>query len=90
MSDYLERTNGGKSFSGSDVDLFRAAVIASALKIYAATGLKADRNYTPSAMLKAASQMTGRTFKRGQYTEAAEALSLLVDQMKREPRKEVL
>lgn len=84
--DYTERTRNGTSFSGSDVNIFRAIVIASALELYAKTGMQANRAYTPTAMLKAAAEMTGRTFKRGQYTEAATALRALADAAKAAPR----
>lgn len=88
MSDYLSRTHGGQSFQGSDVNIFRGAVIASALRLYAKTGMKANRAYTPSAMLKAAEEITGRKFKRGQYLEAADAITAEVERLKGEPRSD--
>ena len=86
MSDYLTRTNGGQSFQGSDVNIFRGAVIASALRLYAKTGMQANRAYTPSAMLRAAAEITGRKFKRGQYAEAADAITAIVEAAKAAPR----
>lgn len=68
----------GQSFSGEHGMLvYRATIIASGLRFYAKTGMKMNRAYTPSNMLKAATDMTGRTFKRGQYEEAARALTEL-------------
>jgi hypothetical protein len=86
MSDYLTRTNGGQSFTGSDVGIFQAAVIASALRLYAKTGMRANRAYTPTAMLAAAKRITGQSFKRGQYAEAADALTAYVEKLKGAPR----
>lgn len=88
MSDYLTRTNNGTSFSGSDVGIYRAAVIASALRLYAKTGMQPNRAYTPTAMLAAAREITGKTFKRGQYVAAAEALEAWADARKSEPRRD--
>lgn len=63
---------GGTSFSGPDaVALFRAATIASALRIFAKTRTPVNRAYTSTAMLKFASELTGKTYKRGQYQQAA-------------------
>ncbi len=62
-------------FTGSDIDRFRAIVLRSALKLYRDTGIRANRAYTPTAMLATTGQLTGRTFKRGQYSEAIEALT---------------
>jgi hypothetical protein len=66
----------GTSFNGRGaVDVYRAIVLASALRMYARSGIKANRAYTPTAMLKAAEEYVGHPFKRGQYAEAAEELS---------------
>ena len=53
---------------------YRAVVMANALDLYARTGLKPNRSYTPTAMLAVASEITGLPFKRGQYAEAASAI----------------
>ena len=87
MSDYLERTDGGRTFVGSDVNIFRCHVIASALRLYAKTGMKANRAYTPKAMLAAATAETGRTFKgANKYLEAADALDAAANAAKAQPR----
>ena len=71
------------SFVGPDaVALFRAATIVSALRLYAKTGMKPNRMWTPTAMLKAASAITGKTYKRGQYEQAADDVSTWVQAMK--------
>ena len=70
------------SFSGQlGMTVYRATVIASGLRLYARTGMKPNRAYTPSAMLRAAEDMTGRKFKRGQYEEAAQALTELAQRL---------
>jgi hypothetical protein len=75
MNSYIESTPGGTSFVGPKaVELYRAIVIASALRLYAQHRIKANRAYTPSAMLLAATAITGKVFRRGQYLEAAAAL----------------
>jgi len=63
------------TFSGpAGVATFRAVAIKSALRMYANTGMQVNRAYTPKAMLAAASEITGKPFKRGQYKEAIAAL----------------
>ncbi len=86
MTDYLKRTNNGHFFTGSDVNIFRALAIASALDLYAKTGMKVNRAYTPTAMIAAANEMTGHVYRRGQYAAAAMALRELADRMKAAPR----
>jgi hypothetical protein len=43
--------------------------------------MKPNRAYTPTAMLKAASAMTGEAYKRGEYEKAATDLTALADEM---------
>jgi hypothetical protein len=84
---YLERTHNGTSFSGSDQNIFQSLVIASALRLYAKTGMQANRAYTPTNMLKAASEYTGKKYKRGAYEQAAQDLTAYADALKAAPRK---
>lgn len=62
------------SFTNKGVDAFRAAVIASALGLYRTTGMKANRAYTPKAMMAAAAEITGKTFKARDYEGAEKTL----------------
>lgn len=72
---HIKHGSGGTVFVGADsTALFRALTIASALKIYAQTGIRANRLYTPTRMLKSATGFTGKAYKRGQYLEAANDL----------------
>jgi hypothetical protein len=56
------------------VAIFRATVIEHALRLYAKTGIRANRAYTPSAMMRAATDITGRKFKARDYLGAADAI----------------
>jgi hypothetical protein len=68
-----------RTFVGREaVDVFAMAAIASGLRLYAATGMKPNRAYTPSAMMQAAERYTGQTFKKRDYLGAADALSAKV------------
>lgn len=89
-NDWTERTHDGKSFTGSDVGIFRAIVIAQGLRLYARTGMRPNRFYTPSAMMKAARDITGQTFKARDYHGAADALSAWADARKGEPRQDTM
>lgn len=66
-------------FTHEKVDAYRAMVISGALRMYARTGMKVNRAYTPSAMLAAATSMTGVKYKRGEYLKAADDLKNLVE-----------
>ena len=77
--------SGGKvtSYVGPEAtEAFRAIAIAQALKLYAKTGMKVNRAYTPTRMLAVASSMTGKTYKRGQYAQAGEDLQNWADAIK--------
>jgi hypothetical protein len=71
----------GVSFSGPRaVSVYQCLVVASALELYAKTGMKANRMYTPTNMLAVATKITGQTFKgKTKYTDAAAALRAVAD-----------
>lgn len=74
-------------FSGTDeIQLYRAVVIRSALRMYKDTGRKANRAYTPQAMLRAAAGITGKEFKPRDYQGAIDALSEHILQAKEKHR----
>jgi len=85
-SDYLDRTNNGTVFVGSDVNIFMLAALASGLRLYAQHKIRPNRNWTPTNMLKAASSYTNKKYKRGQYEEAATDLNALMNMLKSLPR----
>lgn len=59
------------------VNAFQCIAIAAALRLYARTGMKVNRDYTPSAMMRTASAFTGQKFKPRDYMAAANALRVL-------------
>lgn len=68
----IEHGKGGTSFVGERaVNVFAHLVVASALEMYAKTGIKANRMYTPKNMLVYVERETGKKFKRTQMLEAA-------------------
>ena len=48
-----------------DPRLYQAAVVRSAIALYIRTGIRAGSAYTPSAMRRTASRITGHHYKRG-------------------------
>jgi hypothetical protein len=81
MQSQIISNSGSTSFVGREaVSVFQCKVIARALRFYNDTGMKVNRAYTPTNMLRTASALTGQTFKRGEYIKAAEALDALAAQ----------
>lgn len=62
-------------FEGKEeVSRFVAVTLKSGLKLYRKTGMKPNRAWTPTNMLRKTEEITGKKFKRGQYLEAEQAL----------------
>lgn len=61
------------------VGRYQTLAIAQALEFYAKTGMKVNRAYTPTNMMRMASKITGRTFKPRAYVEAAQALRAMLE-----------
>lgn len=59
------------------ISAFAAITLAHALKLYARTGMKVNRAYTPANMMRTASAWTGQSFKARDYMAAANALLAL-------------
>lgn len=57
---------------------YQALVIAKALELYAKTGIRVNRAYTPTAMIRMATKLTGQHFPARGYLQAAAALRELV------------
>ena len=75
--------NGSTSFVGADaVSFFRAATIAGGLRMYAEHHILPSRSWTPTAMLKAATSITGKAYKRGEYLLAADEVRMWAKTMK--------
>lgn len=63
------------------VAAYQVIVLRSALKLYRDTGMRANRAYTPTAMMKLTRKLTGKKLKARDYTGAIDALTdLLKDQ----------
>jgi hypothetical protein len=72
---YIEHHASATSFVGpAAVAIYRATVIESALRLYAKSGLRVNRAYTPAAMMRVAAEITGKKFKARDYLGAADAL----------------
>lgn len=70
----------GVTFQGkAGVDTYRAVVLKHGLKLYAKTGMKPNRAWTPTAMMKLAGEITGEKFKARDYEGAAAALDKWLD-----------
>jgi len=82
---YLQIDGNGKvvSYVGPEAtEAFRAITIAHALRFYAKTGMKMNRMYTPTRMMKVASSITGKTYKARDYVGAADDLQRWADAVK--------
>lgn len=67
------------TFTGEEVSVYAMITLKSALSLYAKTGMKVNRAYTPTAMMRTASRMTGRTFKARDYAGAIAALEETIE-----------
>lgn len=90
MKNEISTGPGGTMYAGPKaMDAFQAIVIASGLKMYAKTGMKPNRMYTPKNMMAMAMKMTGQKFKARDYVQAADALELLARKLKGEVAQEM-
>lgn len=85
MKDEITYRESGdaQSFTGPGaVDVFVMAALATGLRLYAKTGIKPNRAWTPKAMMAAAERHTGQKFRSRDYEGAAAALSAKVQSEK--------
>ncbi len=62
-------------FAGkAGVSTYQAIVLKRALHLYAKHRMRVNRAWTPTRMLALAGEITGQTFKRGEYLRAADIL----------------
>lgn len=77
-----DKDGNARSFVGTEaVNVYAMAVLASGLRLYAKTGMRPNRAYTPSAMMHAAKVHlgdAGKGLKARDYEKAADLLSLKV------------
>lgn len=70
-------------YSGPDATaLFRAAALREALRLYAKSKIVIARGVTPTSMLSMATKITGKPYRRGEYTKAADEVDTWVQTMK--------
>ena len=74
----ITHTEGTTIYTGAHVTMFQAMVLRTGLKMYARTKVQPNALFTPANMLDAASRITGRRYRRGQYMEAANDLSVFI------------
>jgi len=67
-------------FSGTaGVNTFRAITLKSGLALYAKTGMKPNRMWSPKNMMALASEITGKKFKARDYQGAVDALAQWIE-----------
>lgn len=75
---------GPVSFTGHGVSVFQARAIASGLKMFAATGMKPNSRWTPTAMMKTARAIVptevGKRIKARDYLAMSRALTAWADE----------
>jgi hypothetical protein len=65
--------------TGPGIKLYQAIVLRKGIELYAKTGLRPNTAWTPKNMLNAASAITGKTYKRGQYAQAIADLTTWIE-----------
>ena len=73
MTIYTNST-GTTVVTEEDVPRFAMMTLRSAIKLYAKTGIRVNRSYTPTAMKRTVEKWTGETFKRGDWSAMIAAL----------------
>jgi hypothetical protein len=66
------------ALTGKNIETYRLLVLKQALHLYAKFKMQANRNLTPTHMLKLASAATGAAYKRGEHAHAARDIEALI------------
>lgn len=75
---------GGVVFAGAAaVDVYRAIACANGLEMWARAKIRPNRAWTPKAMMRLASALTGEAFSPRDYLGAAKALRRYAERAKR-------
>lgn len=83
MSKIERLEDGSVTFQGKEaVSAYHIMALKTALKMYAKTGMKINRAYSPKNMLTVAQRITGKKYKIGQYMDAFEDLDVVLQQLK--------
>lgn len=71
------------TFTGpAEVQIYRAITVKHGLKLYKNTGIKPNRAYTPTAMMRVAKEITGAKLKARDYEGAIKALDEWIEKQK--------
>lgn len=62
-------------FTGDQIVVVQAMTIRSAIRLYARTGMQANRAYTPKNMRLTCEKITGKAFKSRDYAGMIQALT---------------
>jgi hypothetical protein len=80
---FIEVGKHATTFVGPDATLlFAATSLRGAIGFYLKTRMKVSRLHTPTAMLAAASRITGKSYKRTQLAQAQADLTAWIEAMK--------
>lgn len=77
MAGEIKITDAATMYIGDATKIFQAKAIRQGLKA-CKIGMRLNRAYTPTALFRTATNLTGKTFKRGQYDEAISAMDELI------------
>lgn len=69
----------GTMILGDNIETYRLIALKSALQMYAKFRMQANRQLTPTHMLKLAGAATGNMYKRGQHAQAALDLAAVIE-----------
>ena len=64
---------------GDNIETYRLIVLKQALEMFAKFRMQANRQLTPTRMLKLASAATGNNYKRGTHAQAALDLAAVIE-----------
>lgn len=64
----------------AEINTYVLIVLKNAIKMYVKFGIKANRKYTPTNMLRKASEFTGVKYKRGQLQLAHDDLQKIYEE----------
>jgi hypothetical protein len=82
-NDHIHVSKGGITFSGQDaVRLYAATSLRGAIKLHQKCGMIPTRGVTITRMLQAASQYSGKKYKRGEHQKAIDDLTVWIETMK--------
>ena len=85
MNNKIINSDGGIVFAGQkSTSIYQACVIRQGLRLYAATGMKHSSHVGPTKLMEIAARITGKTYKRGRYLEAAADLDEWIDAARRD------